>query len=296
MVLDISFVINLYSKYIEGLRTARESQRELYHNYLQDERLLKDLLFYIWHSWSASKYFAATAATIGLLLRNKGYLHPKLDTPTSTTRHAMALSLLRPQLDDIEAEVTYLLIRETRPTTVVEISPSGGWSTSWILQALKDNKYGTLCSYDINDASTKVLPSDLTADRWIFTKGKIQKQMRKLPQAIDYLFMDSDHSAPFASWYVQHLFPRVKEGAVVSVHDVFHKSQPGFPPEGYEKACEEAPVVLQWLRQKKYQFITFSPARDRSAYDKIMAVKKELMIDEEILPTQFNSMIFFRNE
>ena len=159
MVLDTAFVINLYFKYVEGLRRARESQRELYHNYLQDELLLKKLLFYIWYSWSASRYFAATAATIGLLLRSKGYLHPKPDTPKSTTMRAMALSLLRPQLDDIEAEVTYLLIRESRPSTVVEISPSGGWSTSWILQALKDNDYGTLYSYDYNDASTKVLPS-----------------------------------------------------------------------------------------------------------------------------------------
>ena len=42
--------------------------------------------------------------------------------------------------------------------------------------------------------------------------------------------------------------------------------------------------------------MTFSPARNRAAYNKIMAVKKELMIDEEILTTQANSIIFFRNE
>jgi predicted O-methyltransferase YrrM len=291
MVLDTCFVANLYSKYGDGLRSARENQRELYRNYLQDELLLKDLLFYIWYSWSASKYFAATGATIGLLLRSKGYwMHSKLDTSKSTTnRRAMALSLLRPQLDDIEAEVTYLLIREFRPKTIVEIAPSGGWSTSWILRALKDNNYGTLYSYDYKDASTKVLPSDLTADRWIFTKGKIQKRMHKLPQAFDYLFMDADHSDSFASWYVQHLFPRLKDGALVSVHDVFHKSQTGFP-------YEEGTIVLQWLQQKKYQFVTFSPARDRAAYNKIIAVKKELMIDEEILTSQANPMIFFRTE
>src|SRR5262249_18744572 len=43
---------------------------------------------------------------------------------------------LMPALDDIEAEITYLLLRETRPCHVVEISPRGGWSTSWILAAL----------------------------------------------------------------------------------------------------------------------------------------------------------------
>jgi predicted O-methyltransferase YrrM len=199
------------------------------------------------------------------------------------------MALLRPQLDDIEAEVTYLLIREFRPKTIVEIAPSGGWSTSWILRALKDNDYGTLYSYDFNDTSKKTLPSDLTDDRWIFSKGKIQKRMHTLPQAFDYLFMDADHSASFTSWYVQHLFPRLKDGALVSVHDVFHKSQAGFP-------YEEGTIILQWLQQKKYQFMTFSPAKDRSAYNKIIEVKKELMIDEEIHPSQANPMIFFRNE
>ncbi|MGW0826797.1 hypothetical protein [Streptomyces sp. TRM70350] len=34
---------------------------------------------------------------------------------------------LKAQLDDIEAEITYLLLRETRPETVVEIGTFHGW-------------------------------------------------------------------------------------------------------------------------------------------------------------------------
>ena len=81
--------------------------------------------------------------------------------------------------------------------------------------------------------------------------------MPKLPPAFDYLFMDSDHSAPFASWYVQHLFPRVKDGGLVSVHDVFHKSQPGFPPEGYEKACAEVPWFYNGFSNKNTNLSRF---------------------------------------
>jgi predicted O-methyltransferase YrrM len=290
-VLDIRFIVDLYSKYLEGLRRARESQRELYCNYVQDKLLLKGWLLSIWDWYSFTPFYPATESTIGLflrfLLRTRGYrIASKLDTSKSTT-NGLEMALLRPQLDDIEAEVTYLLIREFRPKTIVEIAPSGGWATSWMLQALKDNNCGTLYSYDYNDESTKILPSDLTAGRWIFTKAKIQKRMHKLPQAFDYLFMDANHSASFASWYVQHLFPRLKDGALVSVHDVFHKSQVGY---------EEGTIILQWLQQKKYQFVTFSPARDISAYNKILAVKKEFMIDEAIRTSQANSMVFFRNE
>ncbi|PIE23537.1 MAG: hypothetical protein CSA62_06770 [Planctomycetota bacterium] len=46
------------------------------------------------------------------------------------------------QLDDIAAEVTYLLLRDRRPEVVVEISPCHGWSTCWILSALRDNGGG----------------------------------------------------------------------------------------------------------------------------------------------------------
>jgi predicted O-methyltransferase YrrM len=54
---------------------------------------------------------------------------------------------LKAQLDDPEAEITYLLLREDRPETVVEIGAFHGWSTTWILQALRDNGTGHLYSY-----------------------------------------------------------------------------------------------------------------------------------------------------
>jgi hypothetical protein len=51
---------------------------------------------------------------------------------------------LKAQLDGLEAEITYLLLREARPETVVEIGTFHGWSTTWIFQALRDNGTGHL--------------------------------------------------------------------------------------------------------------------------------------------------------
>lgn len=58
--------------------------------------------------------------------------------------HRMKLRqyLLVPMLDDLEAEITYLLIRDRGPRVVVEMSPNTGWSTTWILSALRDNQQG----------------------------------------------------------------------------------------------------------------------------------------------------------
>ena len=39
---------------------------------------------------------------------------------------------LHPKLDDIEAELTYLLVRHHRPALVAEIGTFHGWSTTWL--------------------------------------------------------------------------------------------------------------------------------------------------------------------
>ncbi len=65
------------------------------------------------------------------------------------------------QTDDEDCEILYLLLRAERPEHVVEISPFHGWSTSWILAALRDNGRGRLVSYARHN-----VPADLAAGRW----------------------------------------------------------------------------------------------------------------------------------
>ncbi|MEU6641291.1 LuxR C-terminal-related transcriptional regulator [Saccharomonospora sp. NPDC046836] len=65
---------------------------------------------------------------------------------------------LRAQLDDIEAELTYLRLRETRPEQVVEIGSLHGWSSAWILRALRDNGTGHLLTTDLRDEASFTVP------------------------------------------------------------------------------------------------------------------------------------------
>ncbi len=111
----------------------------------------------------------------------------------------------RPHFDDEEAEIPYLLLRETEPEIVVEISPGRGWSTSWILRALQANDTGTCHSFEMLreyiHQARRNLPESLIP-RWRYTVGLVEDRLEELPTSIHYLFIDSDHSKSFARWYI----------------------------------------------------------------------------------------------
>jgi predicted O-methyltransferase YrrM len=193
---------------------------------------------------------------------------------------------LFPQLCDLEAEMTYLRIRAITPSTVVEISPASGWSTTWILHALKDNGSGTLYSYDLVDDCIRIVPTALSENRWKFYKGDIKQNLHLLPNDIDYLFIDSDHTAEFAYWYIDHLFPLVKKETKISVHDILKwPYEPGWG--------EESLVLCSWLAEKRIDCLTASRIMKDRGFQKILDKRNGLGIGEMIQSADYNSMIFF---
>lgn len=250
-------VVSLYRQYVVDLTRVRALQRRLYYR----------------HCYSRFEPFVAYRAVRAVL----GQCGLWAQRPVR----------MDPQFDDLEAEMTYLLIRGCRPQTVVEVSPCGGWSTSWILHALKDNGVGVLYSYDLVDHASRFVPSALAHGRWVFIPGDVKERLETIPQQIDYLFIDSDHSAAFAEWYLQQLFPRLRKGNPVSVHDVFHTAE----PSAYEG---EGRVLIDWLAQRNLTYFTATPAKAKTAYDQIMAVKGQLHIAQPIhFHSQANPAIFF---
>lgn len=193
-------------------------------------------------------------------------------------------STMTPQLDDLEAEITYLLLRATKPAAVVELGTFHGWSTSWILSALRDNGSGHLHSFDLIDNVVRNVPRDLAEGRWTFVLGDIRQTVEQVPAETGYLFVDAAHTGRFARWYLDHLFPRIPSGSTVSVHDVFH-FRTTLP-------LHEGRVVVRWLDGHGVPFFTPSRARARAEFDALNALRSEL----GLLPVRGggdNPMIFF---
>ncbi len=194
-------------------------------------------------------------------------------------------SRLTPQLDDLEAEITYLLVREHQPRAMAEIGALHGWSTTWVLSALRDNGHGELHSFDLVDNAVSNVPDELAAQRWTFHKGDIRADPGLLPEKIDYLFIDAAHNSRFARWYLDTVFPTVASGVPVSVHDVFHQR--------FAWPFSEGSVVLRWLAQQGTGYFTPSRAHARQVNEKLWAVKRELGLDEPVHTGRDNPMIFF---
>jgi predicted O-methyltransferase YrrM len=192
---------------------------------------------------------------------------------------------MTPQLDDLEAEITYLLLRARRPPAVVEIGTFHGWSTSWILSALRDNGTGHLFSFDIVDNALSNVPHELADGRWTFVRGDVRQNLAEIPPDTGHLFVDAAHSARFARWYLAELFPLVRPGIPVSVHDVFHFRIP--------LPLHEGRVVVRWLDARGTPYFTPSRARARTAYDELTALRAELGLEPVRGPGD-NPMIFFR--
>ncbi|GAB1639852.1 class I SAM-dependent methyltransferase [Krasilnikovia sp. MM14-A1259] len=193
---------------------------------------------------------------------------------------------MRARLDDIEAEITYLLVRDVRPSLVAEIGTFYGWSTTWLLRALRDNGAGRLHSYDIVDHVRRTVPADLAAGRWTFHQGDVRQDGQLRPSTVDYLFIDAAHTARFARWYTAQVLPHVRPGVPVSVHDVHQRLQVG--------PFSEGPVVLGWLRDRGIVPFTAAPRAARQAYETIVDVKRALGLAEPVHAGHRNPMIFFR--
>lgn len=128
--------------------------------------------------------------------------------------------------DNLESEILYLRIRESKPREVLEMSPNRGWASLWILHALKDNNLGELYSYDLHslsaDSITRFAPGNY--DKWHLNCGDITKSENVNLEKVDFILIDSAHTEDMANWYIKNIIEPIKEsGREVgfNVHDIF---------------------------------------------------------------------------
>lgn len=176
----------------------------------------------------------------------------ELDALLRETRERMELRGGVTQFADAEGALLYVTLRETRPTTVFEISPADGWSTNHILAALTQNGSGCVHSFELAAAARDGTPTEvalrrnlhpsLDGDRLEVHVGDARQTVPLVPGTIDALLLDSAHEAWFVEWYVSDVLPRVQGPCMI--HDIVGskgavKHQRYFDGEAY--------AVLEWL-------------------------------------------------
>lgn len=265
--LTADYLCALYERHADDLRAVRDEQRAFYERHVPMRR-------------SRALVYRLTG---GLLdIGGMGMTH-RFNARTGSAP-------IDPGLDDIEAEITYLRLRERQPRTVVEIGSSGGWSTTWILRALRDNGMGMLHSYDIVAYALGNVPAELATGRWRFTAGDVRQA--DLPSSIDYLFMDCDHSQEFAEWYLRHLLPLLPPGTPLSIHDIFH---PGYIWRVWDATGNrmgEVTVVRKWLETSGTSWFTPSPDWAPDAYRQLVRCRRQLGMHTHIHYGASNPMVF----
>lgn len=152
-----------------------------------------------------------------------------------------------------------MTIREARPEVVVEISPCHGYSTNYILAALRSNGSGVVHSYELaaevdgvptEDVIRRNLLDELPGDALKVIVGDARTQ--KIP-APDVLLVDSAHEDHFAAWVFETL---IANAGYVVHHDLVIAGGDHYEPKGWRVGPRESSFVLEALRRSGRRFFS----------------------------------------
>ncbi len=123
----------------------------------------------------------------------------------------------------------YVLCRLLKPEKIVETGIAYGNSSSFILQALNENKKGTLYSIDYvfrpwetRETIGSAIPTDLR-DRWHLVFGPTNKKLKKTLEElgeIDIFFHDSLHTYKNMMFEFNTVWQHIKKGGFLLSDDI----------------------------------------------------------------------------
>lgn len=130
--------------------------------------------------------------------------------------------------------ILYALVRALKAERVVETGVASGSSSRYILEALKRNGGGRLCSIDLPDGTGIPkgqsvgwqVPEDLRKG-WSLTLGDAKVELPKVLSGlkeIDLFFHDSDHSEQHMTFEFGQAWAHLRTGGVLGSDDVYWNS------------------------------------------------------------------------
>lgn len=156
------------------------------------------------------------------------------------------------------ARLCYALCRVLSPNTVIETGVAYGVTTSFMLQALVQNRRGTLWSIDLPPLSAMAdryngffVPQELTVG-WQLQRGVTRRSLpgllARIP-VVDMFLHDSLHTRSNMTWEFETVWPYLRPGGVlisddVQAHSAFQdfvaKTHPQFSAVVVEEGKEAA--------------------------------------------------------
>jgi predicted O-methyltransferase YrrM len=120
----------------------------------------------------------------------------------------------------------YTLVRDFKPVSCLEFGGSYGGSVCVNLAALEKN--GEPYKYVVSEKDPETF-KQCVANVTRFAQehnykvpefvGAIEDNLDKVPEKLDYVFIDTNHDLENCQWYIKNIFPRLVDGALVQIHD-----------------------------------------------------------------------------
>lgn len=223
---------------IETLRQTpvAEIQRRGFHFQVRDfYSALNDLAFLeenhdLWHERPLPRGINwDLEAQLEVVRRIAPYAHELKDVPQDMPPGPPRYHWRNDFWSGLDALVQYGLLREAKPSRVVEIGC--GWSSLLMAEALSRNEAdGTTSAVDqVEPYARKELLSALPA-HWNLHETILQRAPMEPFEALregDVCFYDGSHVARAGSdvvWFFSEVIPRLAPGVIVHVHDIFWPS------------------------------------------------------------------------
>jgi len=114
-----------------------------------------------------------------------------------------------------EAQLLYGLVRALRPSAILEVGTSHGYSTLHLAQACKDNEYGFVCSVEIDDKRRGDAVYNLEK-AGLSGYCVLYKELDRMDfNRFDLAFLDAGHTEDDLRQYL----PYSNSAKVIVVHD-----------------------------------------------------------------------------
>lgn len=172
----------------------------------------------------------------------------------------------------LDGMACYTAVRKFKPKRIVEIG--SGNSTRFLARGVKDNGFGQITCIDPEPRRAII---DLDVDFKPRLMNNADAELAGSLEANDILFIDSSHiMLPGMDVDIQfnRLFPRLKPGVIVHVHDIFLPDD--YPPHWKIRNYSEQNALMGWLLGGAFELVwpsQFVVTRHRSLLENLAEVK-----------------------